>query len=93
VLPTEQDSYAFGIVLLELLVGLPVMDIVKPLYNDGEYIKSVWQLADTAAGPWPAKVTKGVAAVAQRCCELRVKDRATVRDVEPRLNALVKQHS
>jgi hypothetical protein len=79
-------------VLLELLVGLPVMDIVQPLYHDGQYIKSVWRLADKAAGGWPPKVAKGIAGVAQRCCEIRAKDRATVKDVEPRLAALVKQH-
>ena len=91
--PTHtQDCYAFGIVLLELLVGQPHFEIVEPLYNDGDYIKSVWALADKRAGAWPSKASKGFAAVAEHCCELRAKDRATMKVAEPQLKALVKKH-
>jgi hypothetical protein len=87
-LSEKTDAYALGIVLLELLTGLYHMDIVEPLYEGPEFFQSAHRQADAKAGAWPPRAAKGLVAVAQKCCELRVRDRATVRAVRPQLQAL-----
>jgi hypothetical protein len=88
-LSEKTDAYALGIVLLELLTGLYHMRVVEPMYDSPDFFKCAYRLADTRAGEWPARASKGLAAVAERCCELRVHDRATVRAARPQLEALL----
>ena len=91
-LSEKVDSYALGIVLLELLTGLPHVEIVPPLYEELDFFKRCAPaLADAKAGAWPPKVVKGLVAVAKRCSApcARAQERAAVGEVLPRVQQLV----
>jgi hypothetical protein len=85
----KTDSYAFGIMLLELITALPVRQVVGTMLDDAEFFSSLDQHKDTQAGEWPAKVVTGLANAAARCTDYRAKNRAKVRDVLPKLKRLM----
>jgi hypothetical protein len=94
------DSYALGIVLLELLTGLGAKRVVGMMYDDAEFFSTLEQHKDAraesagtaGAGAWPRKVVSGLAATAAKLLEYRVRNRAKVHAVLPKLKALVREH-
>jgi serine/threonine protein kinase len=84
------DVYSFGIILLELLMGRPAREVVGMLFEDCEFFDRMPEYTDPRAGAWPKKVVTALTAVAKRCTEFRPRDRATVRDVLPKVRALQK---
>jgi hypothetical protein len=64
----------------------------KGIYDDEHYLESIHALADARAGAWAGPAAKGLADVAQKCVEYRVKVRATVRDARPELEALAARY-
>jgi hypothetical protein len=99
----KTDSYAFGVVVLELLTGLGPKQVVGMMYDDAYFFSSLGEHKDVraesgsagaaeAAGPWPAKLVSGLAATAVKLLEFRPRNRARVRDVLPRLKALSREH-
>jgi hypothetical protein len=57
--------YSFGVVLLELLMGLPAREVVVMLFDDREFFDRMQEYKDPRAGDWPKKVVKVLAAVAK----------------------------
>jgi serine/threonine protein kinase len=84
------DVYSFGIILLELLMGLPAREVVLMLFDDREFFDRMQEHKDPRAGAWPKKVVTTLAAVAKGCSEYRPRERATVRDVLPKVRKLQK---
>jgi hypothetical protein len=82
--------YSFGIILLELLMGLPAREVVGMLFDDREFFDRMQEYKDLRAGDWPKTVVKVLAGVAKGCTEFRPRERATVRDVLPKVKALQK---
>jgi serine/threonine protein kinase len=83
------DSYAMGMVFLELLTGLHPgkNDLVDLVQNalDAERLDSV---LDANAGPWPLDSAKRVAAIALHCLAAQKGRRASVEQILPDLEQL-----
>ena len=98
--PQPADSYALGIVLLELLTGLGAKHIVGMMFDDADFFSTLDQHKDARAesagaagvGAWPRKVVSGLVATAASCLEFRSVARAKVHDVLPTLKALAREH-
>jgi hypothetical protein len=82
--------YSFGIILLELMMGVPAHKAVEMLYDDQEFFDKMEAYMDARAGPWPKKVLAALTGVAQHCTAFRPRERAEVHDVLPKIKALQK---
>ena len=87
---TRTDVYSFGVILLELLMGLPAREVVGMLIEDRDFFDSMQGHADARAGVWPKKVVKTLAGIAKGCSDYRPRERATVQKVLPKVKALQK---
>ena len=93
----KTDTYAFGVVLCELLTGLPPADydkgemlavsMFKPLVDAPQLLP---QLLDTrlGGGGWPLPRAVALAGVARRCLEPMAAERCVVAEVLPELDAI-----
>ena len=88
------DSYAFGVVLMELLMGVGHMQALELVFYDPDFFHFdvIGPQADARAGDWPKAVVEGLAGIAAKCFR-HVSERATMRDVLPELRALVAAHT
>ena len=84
------DSYAFAIVLLELLTGQPPIAVAALHLEEPDLYTQMPQHADARAGAWAPAVVHRLAAVAGRCIEMRSRTRAAVRDVVDELEELAR---
>ena len=91
-LSEKTDSYAFGVVLAELMTGQKPKAVIDMICYDGDFFKGgAKQHQDPRAADWPSKAFKGVAAVAEHCAKFMARDRATAREALPKLKALTKR--
>ncbi|PKA48770.1 Putative U-box domain-containing protein 53 [Apostasia shenzhenica] len=70
----KSDTYALGVVILQLLTGKQPMGLaysVETAMEDGVLM----EILDDKAGKWPEEVAKDLAVLGLRCVELRRKDR------------------
>ena len=91
----KTDSFAFGVVLLELLTAMPPSDEAS---NEFLYctLQPVLQslkallppVLDGRAGKWPTKKALALATIARRCLETFARERCTVSDVLVELDVL-----
>ncbi|XP_020585004.1 U-box domain-containing protein 52-like [Phalaenopsis equestris] len=87
----KSDTYALGIVILQLLTGKPPIGlayIVELALEDG----TLCDILDSKAGEWPEKETQELALLGLSCAEIRRKDRPNLEDqVLPVLERLRKR--
>ena len=91
----KTDTFAFGVVLLELLTAKPPSNkqTREFLYTE---LASVLEEAGTAlpplldkrAGKWPREKALALAAIARKCLEMYARDRVAVRQVLVELDVL-----
>eukprot|EP00937_MAST-01D_sp_MAST-1D-sp2_P007391 g7391.t1 len=90
----KTDTFAFGVILLELLTARPAMDrrskmlLVEALWDDlkkpEQFVK---RHLDNSAGPWERRRAAALAGMALRCV-LHEKQRCHVTDLVPGLDQL-----
>lgn len=92
------DSFAFGVVLLEILTGLPPSDnnreetdLVSHVTENLE--DSIIGLLDPRAGPWCHQTADDLYRVAHRCLRDRKKERVLVKEVLSDLEILLASSS
>ncbi|KAM3316851.1 hypothetical protein ACQJBY_034800 [Aegilops geniculata] len=76
----KSDTYALGMVILELLtakspIGLP--ELVERAVEDGQ----ISDVLDKSAGDWPVKEAHELAQLGLKCLEMRSKDRPDLKSV------------
>ncbi|CAG5134061.1 unnamed protein product [Candidula unifasciata] len=95
------DSYSFGVVILEILTGLPVTDpnrAEKDLKfhvqeycsegDDGEEPGSFYDLLDPKGGEWSKSIVDGLYSISCRCLEYVRKKRPVMADIVTELTRL-----
>ncbi|KAG5251566.1 hypothetical protein OIU76_007779 [Salix suchowensis] len=68
-LSPKSDTYAFGIILLQLLTGRPAFGLVKEI-RDAIDEANLISFIDPLAGDWPFVQAKQLARLALKCCQM-----------------------
>lgn len=89
------DSYSFGVVLLELLTGLPVVDCKRDerdlkshIAEHCDKVDDIYNFLDNSAGSWPKQLVEEIYNIAMKCLTDRKRKRVTVADIIPELQML-----
>ncbi|XP_015696477.1 U-box domain-containing protein 33-like isoform X2 [Oryza brachyantha] len=76
-LTAESDVYAFGVVILQVLTGLPHVNIAEQV-REAIRMDAVHCVLDASAGSWPEVQADKLLRLALRCCSLERKRRPAI---------------
>lgn len=88
------DSFAFGVVLLEILTGLPPNDRKREDADLWSHVQEncdddITHLLDPKSGHWDVRIANAIFNIAKRCLEDRKKVRVLVSAIVPELHSLL----
>ena len=83
------DRAFHAVVLLELVTGKSGIEAMALHMDEPDLFEELQHHADARAGAWPGAVITALASVAESCIAYHVARRAFVRDIVPRLEALL----
>ena len=80
---TKLDSYSFGIIILEVLTGLPPLDSDREERDLKSHIEEndISEVLDESGGEWDAKVVAKLMSISDKCTEMKKKKRANIEDI------------
>jgi Leucine-rich repeat (LRR) protein len=85
----KTDSFAFGIVLCELLTGInPMAKPLRAMLDDALETETLDDVLDDQVSSWDMDIARALASIALRCSESTKSRRATVQVVLPELERL-----
>ena len=74
VLTPKSDIYSFGLIILQLLSGKPIVGLVIELRKAISFGR-LESVLDLSAGEWPIDVARRLVDIGLQCCELKGSDR------------------
>uniref|UniRef100_A0A1S4E4K3 RING-type E3 ubiquitin transferase n=1 Tax=Cucumis melo TaxID=3656 RepID=A0A1S4E4K3_CUCME len=74
VLTPKSDIYSFGLIILQLLSGKPIVGLVIELRKAISFGR-LESVLDLSAGEWPVDVARRLVDIGLQCCELKGSDR------------------
>ncbi|KAL3846812.1 hypothetical protein ACJMK2_017766 [Sinanodonta woodiana] len=90
---TKLDSYSFGVVLLEIITGLPALDHDRDEKDLKSYVEEheedLTSLVDKSVKDWSDDAVEALYKIATKCLEQRKKVRVNVGDILVDLDALI----
>nr|QID75734.1 interleukin-1 receptor-associated kinase 4 [Sinohyriopsis cumingii] len=90
---TKLDSYSFGVVLLEIITGLPALDQDRDEKDLKSYVEEheedLTSLVDKSVNDWSEDTVEALYKIATRCLEHKKKIRVNVGDILEDLDALI----
>ncbi|XP_065888149.1 interleukin-1 receptor-associated kinase 4-like [Dysidea avara] len=97
----KMDSFAFGVILLEILTGLPSYDSERNPNDLISYTElylsntestasapNIIHIADATAGRWPTKSIHDLCNIARQCLETKQFNRASIEQIYPELETI-----
>ena len=90
---TKLDSYSFGVIILEVLTGLPPWDITRKEAKDlKSYVEleehTIYDILDNSGGQWKLEIVDTLMEVSEHCTQFKKKHRCNVEDILLKLEAL-----
>jgi hypothetical protein len=83
------DAFAFGVLLIELLVDLSPLEVRSFLSDSIDVAADLQSLIAEGSLPWPSDIGAGLATIAAECTVDKARGRSTVVSVLGRLEGML----
>lgn len=93
----KMDSFGFGVILLEIITGLPSYDsdrdptdlisYMEPYIaeNKAGTLYNIMTKVDATSGRWPSSSINGLSKIVRKCLEPKYTERTTIEEIYPEL--------
>lgn len=80
---TKLDAYSFGIIILEVLTGLPPLDTNREEKDLKSHVEDneICDILDESGGEWDDKVVGQLMSISDRCSDMKKRRRANIADI------------
>lgn len=87
---TKLDAYSYGVIILEVLTGLPPLDQDREEKDLKSHVEEneICDVLDESGGEWDEKVVAKLMSISERCTELKKKKRVNIADIMEDLMAI-----
>ena len=87
---TKLDAYSYGVIILEVLTGLPPLDQEREEKDLKSHVEEndICEILDESGGEWDDKVVAKLMRISERCTEMKKKKRVNIEDIMEELLAI-----
>ena len=87
---TKLDAYSYGVIILEVLTGLPPLDQEREEKDLKSHVEEneICEILDESGGEWDDLVVAKLMSISERCTEMKKKKRVNIADIMEDLQAL-----